>query len=189
MALAEDGFGLLPVVEVAPEVLASFRCGKAHLDIFLAESADLHRDRLALTTVVFHIELPDRVVGYFTLANDSLPLTTSEQEELGVNASILLKSYPAVKLCRLGVAREFQGRGIGKQIMGLVHGEILESASLSAARLVTLDADNTPDVIGFYTRLGYQTSLWAERKVRDSGPKKIAPQATVKIIRDILAPA
>lgn len=76
------------------------------------------------------------MIGYFTLANDSLPLTTSEQGELGLYDTVVLKAYPAVKLGRLAVASDLQGQGIGEQVMDLVHGEILDSASLSAARLV-----------------------------------------------------
>jgi hypothetical protein len=82
MPLARDGYGLLPVVEVSPEALAGFDCGKPHLNEFLVNAPTFHRDRLGLTSVVFHRDLAGRVIGYFTLANDSLPLTTSEQGEL-----------------------------------------------------------------------------------------------------------
>lgn len=185
MPLPEDGYGLLPVVEVAPDLLASFRCGKDHLDAFLAQSPEFHRARLGLTTVVFHRERPGQVVAYFTLANDALPLTTSEQSEL--NVDVVLKAYPAVKLGRLAVAQQFQGQGIGEQVMGFVHGEILDSMSLSAARLVILDADNDPRVTSFYKKLGYQESLWAEAQAKHHSPgRKGAATPTVKMIRDIL---
>jgi GNAT superfamily N-acetyltransferase len=187
MALAVDGFGLLPVTEVAPQLLAEFRCGKDHLDTFLTEAAHFHQDRLGLTAVVFHRDLPNRVVGYFTLANDALPLTTSEQGELGLHDEVNLNAYPAVKLGRLAVAQELQGQGIGEQIMALIHGEVLDSASLSAARLVILDADNDERVVRFYRKLGYQVSLWAERQAKHSGPRMGGPPATVKMIRDVLA--
>lgn len=187
MPLAEDGFGLLAVVDVAADLLSTFGCGKEHLDAFLVNASYFHRDRLGLTTVVMHRDVTGRVVGYFTLANDALPLTTSEQGELGLHDAVPLKAYPAVKLGRLAVAADLQGQGIGEQIMDLVHGEVLDSASLSAARLVTLDADNEPRVLAFYRKLGYQESLWAERQAKDSGPKRLGPAATVKMIRDILA--
>ena len=189
MPLAADGYGLLPVVEVSPEALAGFDCGKPHLNEFLVNAPNFHRDRLGLTSVVFHRDLAGRVIGYFTLANDSLPLTTSEQGELGLHDTVVLKAYPAVKLGRLAVASDLQGQGIGEQVMDLVHGEILDSASLSAARLVILDADNEPRVVRFYRKLGYQESLWAEKKaIKVSGSKPVAaPPSTIKMIRDILA--
>jgi len=188
MPLAEDGYGLLPVVEVPPEALAGFDCGKPHLNEFLVNAPNFHRDRLGLTSVVFHRDLPGRVIGYFTLANDSLPLTTSEQGDLGLHDAVVLKAYPAVKLGRLAVASDLQGQGVGEQVMDLVHGEILDSASLSAARLVILDADDEARVVSFYRKLGYQESLWAEKQaLKVAGSKNVAPASSVKMIRDIRA--
>lgn len=189
MPLAEEGYGLLPVVEVSPEALAGFDCGKPHLNEFLVDAAShFHRDRLGLTSVVFHRDLAGRVIGYFTLANDSLPLTTSEQGELGLHDVVVLKAYPAVKLGRIAVASDLHGQGVGEQVMDLVHGEILDSASLSAARLVILDADNDPRVVRFYRKLGYQESLWAEKQAtKVAGSKQGAPASTIKMIRDILS--
>lgn len=188
MPLADEGYGLLPVVEVSPEALAGFDCGKPHLNEFLINARYFHRDRLGLTSVVFHNELEGRVIGYFTLANDSLPLTTSEQGELGLHDTVTLKAYPAVKLGRLAVSSGLQGQGIGEQVMNLVHGEILDSASLSAARLVILDADNDPRVVRFYRKLGYQESIWAERQAtKVAGFKPSVPASTIKMIRDILS--
>jgi GNAT superfamily N-acetyltransferase len=173
MPLPQDGYGLLPVVEVAPELLTAFRCGKAHLDDFLVQAPAFHHARLGLTTVVFHRDVAAQIVGYFALANDALPLTTSEQYEL--NLDVELKAYPAVKLGRLADAQPLQGQGIGEQIMTLVHGEIL-------------DADNDPRLISFYKKLGYQQSLWAETQAKHHAPgKKGAVPATVKMLRDILA--
>lgn len=189
MPLAEEGYGLLPIVEVFPEALTGFDCGKPHLNEFLVSAAShFHRERLGLTSVVFHRDLAGRVIGYFTLANDSLPLTTSEQGELGLHDGIVLKAYPAVKLGRLAVASDLHGQGIGEQVMDLVHGEILDSASLSAARLVILDADNDPRVVRFYRKLGYQESLWAEKQaIKVAGAKQGGPASTIKMIRDILS--
>lgn len=185
MPLPEDGYGLLPAIEVDPVLLAAFRCGKAHLEGFLAQATDFHRARLGLTTVAFHRDVAG-VIGYFTLANDALPLTTSEQLEL--NVDVPLKAYPAVKLGRLAVASHLQGQGIGEQLMSFIHGEILDSESLSAARLVIVDADNDPRVVAFYRRCGYQESLWAEAQAKNNRPSKPVSHApTVKMIKDILA--
>lgn len=188
MPLAQEGYGLLPVVEVSPEALAGFDCGKPSLNDFLVNAHNHHRERLGLTSVLFHSDFGGRVIGYFTLANDSLPLTTLEQGELGLHDTVALKAYPAVKLGRLAVASDLQGQGVGEQIMDLVHGEILDSASLSAARLVILDADNDPRIVKFYRKLGYQESLWAEgRAMKVAGSRPFSPSTTIKMIRDILA--
>lgn len=186
MPLAQDGYGLLKVREVSADVLQAFRCGKQHLDTFLVNSPGVQPDRLDITSVVFHRDVVG-VVGYFTLSNDSLPLTYNEQMMLNVGE---LKSYPAVKLGRLAVSEQLQGQGVGIQLMGLIHGAILDSASLSAARLVIVDAENSPQVISFYQKMGYQNSQWAEDQMRKTthGGKKTVQQNTIKMIRDILAP-
>jgi ribosomal protein S18 acetylase RimI-like enzyme len=57
-------------------------------------------------------------------------------------------------------------QGVGQHLMRLVHGEILDSTSLSAARLIIVDADNRPEVLRFYRAHGYQDSLWAEQQGR-----------------------
>lgn len=57
MPLAEDGYGLLPVVEVSPEALAGFDRGKPHLNEFLVNAPNFHRDCLGLTSVVFHRDM------------------------------------------------------------------------------------------------------------------------------------
>ncbi|MDG0834310.1 hypothetical protein [Roseateles saccharophilus] len=109
MPLAADDYGLLPVADVAHAPLAAFQCGRAHLDEFLTNQAvDWHRKRIGLTTVVFHRDVAG-VVAYFTLANDALPLMSSEQMELGLD--VPLSAYPAVKLGRLAVASHLQGQG------------------------------------------------------------------------------
>ena len=106
-----------------------------------------------------------------------------EPSSLGINVS----EKPGRSLGRLAVATDLQGQGIGAQIMELVHGEVLDSGSLSATRLITLDADNDPQVVAFYKKLGYQESIWAEKRARESGPRRHAAPPTIKMIRDVLA--
>jgi GNAT superfamily N-acetyltransferase len=185
VALREGAFGLVAVADVDPKFLQAFSCGKAHLDTFLAASSvELHAARLGLTTVVFHDDVPGEVVGYFTLSNDGIPLTTNERFELGLAD---LTSYPAVKLGRLAVAAKLQGQGVGAQLMDLVFGEILDSSSLSATRLVIVDADNDPAVLKFYRGRGFVESIWAERQASNHGRgQRGNPPATVKMLKDIL---
>lgn len=188
MPLQAGGFGLLPVTDVDPALLSAFHCGKPHLDEFLVSAAGLHEARLSHTTVVFHAQVPDAVVGYFALAHDSIPLNTSEQAELGLREAVALSSFPAVKLGRLAVAEQLQGQGVGAQLLELVVGEVLEAATPSAARLLVVDADNDPRVIRFYEQNGFERSLWAEKQARNHAPRNTAraSQAPVKMLRDIL---
>jgi len=184
MPLSEGDFGLLPVRDVADRLLVAFRCGKPHLESFLRDSKGIDEQRLGRTTVVFHKDFADAVVGYFTLANDSIPLKTSEQTEFGLDHA--LSAYPAVKLGRFAVNASLQGQGVGQQIIALVHGVVLDLKT-SAARLVILDADaQDVRVPAFYRKCGYVESLWAEAQAKSKSKGEAI--ATVKMIRDVMAP-
>lgn len=183
--LAPEHYGFLAIPEIATDVLSCFTCGKPRLDDFLKETAlALHKARLGFTNVVFHQDF-EGPVGYFTLSNDSIPLNDSEKFDLGLEVDVTLSAFPAVKIGRLAVHKELQDHGVGAQVMDLVFGEIIDSGSLSAGRLVVVDADNDEKVLHFYKKLGFERSLWAEQQARNHG-KKGRPVSTIKMHRDIL---
>ncbi|HNI20975.1 MAG TPA: GNAT family N-acetyltransferase [Nitrospira sp.] len=182
--LPEEGYGYLPITEVEPATLGAFTCGKPRLDEFLTTQARaLHEARLGFTNVVFHQQF-EGPVGYFTLANDAIKLNDSEKFELGFGEHIELAAFPAVKIGRLAVHQDLQRRGVGGALMALLLGDILNTAGLSAARLIVVDADNDDAVLCFYEKLGFETSLWAEDMAKNH-TKKRASAATIKMHRDV----
>ena len=96
----------------------------------------------------------------------------------------MLSAFPAVKLGRLAITSKLQGSGIGAQVISLVIGEIVNDESLSASRLVVVDADNDERVIRFYKSQGFQPSLWAEKNARNHQRK--GGNGAVKMWLDIL---
>jgi ribosomal protein S18 acetylase RimI-like enzyme len=183
MALSRAGFtGLIPLHEVAPgamPMVKSFSCGTPSLDSFLQdEAADLHRDHLNRTSVLFH-EYFDGLVGFVTLTNDSIPLTPYEVGELGLNYECPVSSFPAVKLCRLAVNVALQRQGVGEHILALTIGGILGAANVSTARFLITDAINDQKVISFYEKQGFVESYWAKKKRGSSAT------ASIKMLRDI----
>lgn len=187
-ALPSDGYGLLPVTEISPALLERFTCGKPRLDAFLQDRATFfHRERLGFTWVVMHEQCAD-VVAYFTLSNDSLTLTSSEEDELGLSDHAELPRFPAVNIGRLAVAAVFHKTGFSDQVMRLALDEVLGDGNLStAARLVVLDADNDESVLRYYERHGFVRSLWADKQATHQGSKR-QPRTTIKMLRDILLP-
>ena len=183
--LAASGFGLLSIAEVDPAVLALFDCGKPHLNQFLQTVASpFHAFRLGLTNVVFHKDY-EGPVGYFTLSNDAIRLKDSERFDIGIDHDVEVTYFPAVKLCRLAVQNQLQGAGAGAAIMDLIRGEVYDSVSNSAARLIIVDADNEPPVLKFYENHGFQRSLFAEGVAKSHAGNKNA--ITIKMWLDILA--
>lgn len=182
--LAADGYGLLPINEVDAQSLENFDCGKPRLNEFLfTTSRPSHEHRLGLTSIVFHSDVQGPV-GYFTLSNDGIPLSPFEFGELGTNdENLQLSAFPAVKIGRLAVHHDHQGDGVGAAIIRLIRGEVLDSESLSGARLLVVDADNDERVIRFYEKQGFERSLWADKINKNH--KGRLPNA-VKMIRDVL---
>ncbi|MFW9616330.1 GNAT family N-acetyltransferase [Aquabacterium sp.] len=182
--LNPDRFGLLPIDDVPAAVLAAFDCGKPELNSFLNnEAKDFQRKRLAFTTVVFHEEI-DGPVGYFCLSNDGIPLKLSEQLE--VEGDIPLSSFPGSKIGRLAVSSQLQSNGVGRRILELIVGELIEQSKVSAARLLVVDAANEPRVIKFYERFGFNESLWASDQNRNHGGRVRNEPAAIKMWLDVL---
>jgi predicted GNAT family N-acyltransferase len=186
--LSADGYGLLPVTEIPLDLLNGFTCGKPRLDAFLHDRAVFfHRERLGFTWVVVHDQCAD-VVAYFTLSNDALTLTSSEEDELGLTDHAELQRFPAVNIGRLAVAAQFHQSGVSGQVMRLALDAVQGDASLStAARLVVVDADNDEAVLRYYERHGFVRSLWADKQATHQGGKR-QTRATIKMLRDILVP-
>jgi len=187
-ALAADGYGLAEVTDIAPDTLAQFSCGKAHLDHFLTDRAGfMHQEHLATVWVVLHRDL-SYPAGYFTLHNDSLELMGSEETSLGLRDNAELKRFPAIVIGRLAVDFRLQGTGVSDVVMQLTLSLIQNSVTtrVSAARLIVVDADNEPKVLHFYQRNGFEISLWADKQARHQGGKH-SSRATVKMLRDILS--
>lgn len=93
---------------------SAFNCGSEPLDRYLREQAtqDIRR-RVAACFVALADER--RVVGYYTLATASVPLT-------GLPADIARKlpryaAIPAIRMGRLAVDRAFKGRGLGGALL------------------------------------------------------------------------
>ena len=190
MTLAEEGFtGLIPINEVVPsEVhrIQAFSSGNERLDDFLAEQAsEFHSSHIGYTNVLFHSDFPG-MVGYVTMANDSIKLRGVEISELGLNlADIELPSYPAVKIGRLAVHKDLKRQGIGKRIMDLALGQITGNTSIAAARILITDAVNDPNVLQFYASLKFEESIWAAEDHRKGSHGRAKERATIKMIRDI----
>jgi ribosomal protein S18 acetylase RimI-like enzyme len=70
--------------------------------------------------------------------------------------------------------------------MTLLLGDILNTAGLSAARLIVVDADNDDAVLSFYEKLGFEISLWAEDIAKNHAKKRARP-ATIKMHRDVFS--
>lgn len=107
------------------DCVKTFQCGDEDLDNFITkESADYTKSLLSVTYIVTN-KSKNKVVAYFSLAADKLSVndfaSNSEFNRFRKRRFVhekRLRSYPAVKLCRLGVDISMKGTGLGSIFHG-----------------------------------------------------------------------
>jgi GNAT superfamily N-acetyltransferase len=138
------------------DTVESFDCGDEDLnDFILHESVLYHHSRLAVSYVIETLTT-NQVVGFFSLANDRVSLSDFESKtefnrfrrKRFVNEK-RLKSYPAVKICRLGVDKAAKGHALGTFILDFVK-SYFAVENTTGCRFITVDA--YVDAVPFYLK-------------------------------------
>lgn len=128
------------------EKVKSFNCGDNDLNDFLLNRSVPYRKALLAVTYIFENIKTKEVIGYFSLANDRVSLTDFDDKtefnrfrrNLFTNEK-RIRSYPAVKICRLGINEKFHGKGIGSIILNFIKSYFLEN-NKTGCRFITVDA-------------------------------------------------
>lgn len=164
----------------------SFNCGEANEYVTFLMQKAIPLDNLAVTKsfVMIHNET-NELIGYFSLAADTVKLTFAEKAEADLE-TVDFMSLPALKLGKLAINKNLNERsrrkGYGSFVLDIVDTyayEMLENGI--ACRFVTVDADieyyaDTPD---FYKKNGFTVN---QSRIRKSNDK------TVSMRRDIFNP-
>lgn len=141
------------------ETVASFDCGDEDLNGFLLTDAPLYRkEKLAVTYVVLKKEDHNQVVAFFSLSNDRISLSDFDNKtrynrfSRRFNNHKRLKSYPAVKIGRLGVSETLKGMQIGSTLLDFIK-RYFTIDNKTGCRFITVDAYAA--AIPFYLRNGF----------------------------------
>ena len=107
------------------------------------------------------------VVCAFTLSNSSIDarnLPNNRRKRLTENIphEKTLSSYPATLIGRMGVNREYSGKGIGRELMDYIKQWALLPANMNACRYLTVDAYNNETTLKFYEATGFKTIFSSE---------------------------
>ena len=113
------------------------------------------------TTIILIID-GENIVAYFSLLNDKVAKTdaannTWRKLRRSFPHEKHFSSYPAIKLGRFAVSKNYRSLGIGTKIMDYLKMLLFKSASYSAFRFLTVDAYIS--AIPFYERNGFKTLL------------------------------
>jgi GNAT superfamily N-acetyltransferase len=109
----------------------------------------------SLLAVTYLIKVEDEIIAYYCLSNDSLTKNDEEKSNWNkINRFISnekrRKSYPAVKIGRLAVAKKYSGFGFGKLIIQTVINMYTINQQQSGCRFITVDAYN--NALPFYEK-------------------------------------
>ena len=137
--------------------IKSFDCGDADLNDFLfCDSKNYHHAMMALTYLL-EDDLECRTVAYYSLLNDKIVFDPDEKRFWNrLNRRIVnskrRKEYPAVKIGRLAVSKEYSGNHIGEAIILQIK-HVFATMRRSACRFITVDAYAA--AVPFYEKCGF----------------------------------
>jgi GNAT superfamily N-acetyltransferase len=138
----------------------SFDCGDSDLNDFILNEAWNYRKALLAVTYVAVDTEENKIVAYFSLANDRVSLADFEnrtefnrfRRHRFVNEK-RIKSYPAVKICRLAVATSAQSMHVGAYLIDFIKSFFLLD-NKTGCRFLTVDAYS--EAVDFYKKLGFE---------------------------------
>ena len=153
--------------------LAQFSCGDEDLDDFFANDAYLYDKQLLGKTYYFAMKGNGKIVGAFTVANDSIKaslISTTIRNKLQrkIPDTKRTRSYPAVLIGRIGVASDMRGNNIGSQIVEYIKYWFTRRTNKSGCRYVVVDAYNSQGVLSFYEKNDFKFLYSTEEEERET---------------------
>lgn len=146
-----SGYRLVSIKEIRSKtVLKKFDCGTEVLNSFLVRYA-LKNDELGIGRTFIALDDNDQISGYFTLATAQVAY-----KEIPEDYKVKLPKYPipALRIARLAVSKDLQGKGIGKWLLAQAFTKIIQVADVTGLYFIIVDAKETSK--SFYEHYGFQ---------------------------------
>lgn len=134
-------------------LFTGFSCGDADLDDFFINEAKPHEDQLLAKMYSFHLKdngSASDAVAFCSMSNDSVKLSNRKKSQT-FSEGKRYKSYPAVKIGRLGTRTKYQGQSIGSRLLWAIK-ILFITDNRTGCRFITVDAYNIPRALRFYAR-------------------------------------
>lgn len=142
-------FKLVAIKDVPKAKLKKFDCGTEVLNEFLSRYS-FKNDILGIGKTFVAFNKNEDVIGYFTLAAAQVLF-----EDIPDNYRAKLPRYsiPALRIARLAVGKNLQGKGIGKWLLTQAFIKIIHVAEITGLYFIIVDAKETSK--SFYEHYGF----------------------------------
>ena len=138
-----------------------FTCGDSDLDDFIRNRASEFQKHLLFVSYACADADTGKMLAYFSLANDKVAMGDFKdktefnrfRKKQGFPNEKRLKSYPAVKLCRLGVDEYAKGNQIGTTVLNYIKAMFVFD-NKTGCRFLTVDA--YLNAVPFYEKNGFR---------------------------------
>ena len=128
---------------------------------------DYHEEMMSNSHCFYTDNENPQMVCAFSLASSALRIDTlakNKRKEFNKQNDIPFakrrSQYPAILISQLcifdGFGRKAFGHDIGDEMMDLIKTMVMDHENDNAARFLVVDAINTPEVIGYYQRNGFE---------------------------------
>ncbi|MDE7336441.1 MAG: GNAT family N-acetyltransferase [Muribaculaceae bacterium] len=137
--------------------IKSFDCGDADLNDFLISDAKKYLGAMMALTYLLEDESESKTVAYYSLLNDKIVFDPEEKHfwnklNRKISNKKRRKEYPAVKIGRLAVSKDYSGQHIGRAILLQIK-HMFATMRRSACRFITVDAYAA--AVPFYEKSGF----------------------------------
>jgi GNAT superfamily N-acetyltransferase len=131
--------------------VSGFDCGAEELNRFIERYAYQSQQSQGTRT---YVSLSDdgKLAGFYTLAYGSVDYEDAPER---TRKGLARHEVPVMVLARLGVAREFQGKGLGKQLLRDALLRTLQAAEIAGLRAIVVHAKDE-DAKKFYERYRFE---------------------------------
>ena len=154
------------------QLISDFDCGNTELNDFFNNKSLPFKEQMLAMTCFFRHRASGKIVCAFSLSPNALKakdLPNNRQKKVKqlIPREKTLQSYPAFLVGRLGVSQDFNGQGVGSQLMNLIKGFCLDTYP-DFCRFLVVDAYNTPSVLSFYQKNFFSTVFSTEEQEREA---------------------
>jgi GNAT superfamily N-acetyltransferase len=139
-----------------------FDCDHPDLNDFFSNDCINYSFQLLGKTYCFTLsDNPHTIVCAFTISNDSikanqLPISKKNKINRAIPNPKRLGSYPAVLIGRLGVNKEYKGKGIGGKLMNFIKSWFIDENNKTGCRYLVVDSYNETTPLNYYLANGFQ---------------------------------